>query len=191
MRGRLGVTVLIASATTLLFGIVPAWRASATSPGVAANVGRMAESHGRLASSLIVAQVSLSLILVIGAGLFARSLHNLRAVDRGFTPGNVLLASFDPRRAGLSSPELQAFNQAAFARSMRFRGVGAASLAAITPLQGGGMSTPMTVNGVSTGTAEVYFNIIARASSRSSGHLSSQAVTSPKPMMARHRLWPW
>jgi putative ABC transport system permease protein len=40
-------------------------------------------------------------------------------------------------------------------------GVGAASIAAITPLQGGGMSTPMTVNGVSTGTAEVYFNIIS------------------------------
>jgi predicted permease len=157
----LGVTVLIASATTLLFGIVPAWRASATSPGVAANVGRVAPSHGRLASSLIVAQVSLSLILVIGAGLFARTLHNLRTIDRGFTSGNVLLASFDPRRAGLSSPELQAFNQSVLRTVEALPGVGAASIAAITPLQGGGMSTPMTVNGVSTGTAEVYFNIIS------------------------------
>jgi predicted permease len=157
----LGVTVLIAAATTLLFGIVPAWRASATSPGVAANVGRVAPSHGRLASSLIVAQVSLSLILVIGAGLFARTLHNLRTVDRGFTSGNVLLASFDPRRAGLSSAELQAFNQSVLRTVEALPGVGAASIAAITPLQGGGMSTPMTVNGVSTGTAEVYFNIIS------------------------------
>ena len=157
----LGVTVLIASATTLLFGIVPAWRASATSPGVAANVGRVAPSHGRLASSLIVAQVSLSLILVIGAGLFARTLHNLRTIDRGFTSGNVLLASFDPRRAGLSSAELQAFNQSVLRTVEALPGVGAASIAAITPLQGGGMSTPMTVNGVSTGTAEVYFNIIS------------------------------
>jgi predicted permease len=157
----LGVTVLIAAATTLLFGIVPAWRASATSPGVAANVGRVAPSHGRLASSLIVAQVSLSLILVIGAGLFARTLHNLRTVDRGFTSGNVLLASFDPRRAGLSSADLQAFNQSVLRTVEALPGVGAASIAAITPLQGGGMSTPMTVNGVSTGTAEVYFNIIS------------------------------
>ncbi|MGH9218092.1 MAG: ABC transporter permease, partial [Vicinamibacterales bacterium] len=61
-----GVTALIAAATTLIFGIVPAWRASVTAPGVAANGGRVAESHGRLASALIVAQVSLSLILVIG-----------------------------------------------------------------------------------------------------------------------------
>ena len=155
-----GVTALIAAATTLIFGMVPAWRASVTSPGVAANGGRVAESHGRLASSLIIAQVSLSLILVIGAGLFTRTLHNLRAVDRGFTPGNVLLASFDPRRAGLSSPELQAFNQSVLRTVETLPGVGAASIAAITPLQGGGMSTPMTVNGVSTGLEEVYFNII-------------------------------
>ena len=155
-----GVTALIAAATTLIFGIVPAWRASVTAPGVAANGGRVAESHGRLASALIVAQVSLSLILVIGAGLFTRTLHNLRTVDRGFIPGSVLLASFDPRRAGLSSPELQAFNQSVLRTVETLPGVGAASLAAITPLQGGGMSTPMTVNGVSTGLEEVYFNII-------------------------------
>ena len=77
--------------------------------------GRVAESHGRLASALIVAQVSLSLVLVIGAGLFTRSLSNLRALDRGFIPGNVLLASFDPSRAQLSSPELQAFNRSVLA----------------------------------------------------------------------------
>ena len=155
-----GVTVLIAAATTLIFGIVPAWRAAVMSPGVALNGGRVAESHGRLASALIVAQVSLSLILVIGAGLFTRSLHNLRTVDRGFAPGNVLLASFDPRRAGLSPAELQAFNRSVLRTVETLPGVGAASLAAVTPLQGGGMSTPMTVNGVSTGLEEVYFNII-------------------------------
>ena len=139
---------------------MPAWRASVTSPGVVANGGRVAESHGRLAAALIAAQVSLSLVLVIGAGLFTRTLHNLRTVDRGFTPGNVLLASFDPRRAGLSSPELQAFNQSVLHIVETLPGVGAASISAITPLQGGGMSTPMTVNGVSTGLEEVYFNVI-------------------------------
>ena len=155
----LGVTVLIAFATTVIFGIVPAWRASMTAPGVVAS-GRVAESHGRLGAALIVAQVSLSLVLVIGAGLFARTLHNLRTVDRGFTPDNVLLASVDPRRAGLSSPELQAFNQSVLATVESLPGVGAVSLAAVTPLQGGGMSTPMTVNGASTGLEEVYFNIV-------------------------------
>jgi predicted permease len=154
-------TVVTAIAATLIFGIVPAWRASATAPGVGTGAGRVAESQGRLASSLIAAQVSLSLVLVIGAGLFARSLYNLRVVDRGFSPGTVLLAGFDPRRAGLSSAELQAFNTSVLQAAETLPGVGAASLAAVTPLQGGGMSTPMMVNGVSTGLAEVYFNVIA------------------------------
>lgn len=154
------VTVFIAAATTLIFGIVPAWRASTTAPGVVANTGRAAESHGRLAAALIVAQVSLSLILVIGAGLFTRTLHNLRTLDRGFTPGNVLLASFDPRRSVRSPTELPAFNQSVLRTTEALPGVGAASIAAITPLQGGGMSTPMTVNGVSTGLQEIYFNVV-------------------------------
>jgi predicted permease len=132
-----------------------------TAPAVAANSTRVAESQGRLGTALIVAQVSLSLVLVIGAGLFTRTLYNLRTVDRGFTPGNVLLASFDPRRAGLSPAELQAFNQSVLRTVETLPGVGAVSLAAVTPLQGGGMSTPITVNGVSTGLEEVYFNIIA------------------------------
>ncbi len=86
----------------------------------------------------------------MGAGLFTRSLHNLRTVDRGFAPGNVLLANYDPSRLGLSSPQLLSFNQSILQTVSELPGVRAASLAAITPLQGGGMSTPMTVNGVST-----------------------------------------
>ena len=157
----LGVTVLIVMVTTLLFGIVPALRASMTPPGSLANSGRVAESHGRLSSALIVAQVSLSLVLVIGAGLFARTLHNLRTLDRGFGPGNVLLARFDPGRLGLTSPQLQAFNREILRGVERLPGVGAASMSAITPLQGGGMSAPITVNGVSTGLEEVYWNTVA------------------------------
>jgi predicted permease len=154
-------TVLVATLTTLFFGLAPAWRASATAPAALANSGRIVESHGRLASSLIVAQVALSLLLVIGAGLFTRSLFNLRALDRGFAPGNVLLAGFNASRAGLSPDELRAFNQSVMRSVEGLPGVGAVSLGAITPLEGGGMSTPMTVNGVSTGLSEIYFNVVA------------------------------
>ena len=154
-------TVLVAALTTLIFGLAPAWRASATSPGSLANAGRIAESHGRLASSLIVAQVSLSLLLLIGAGLFIRSLYNLRTLDRGFTAGNVLLAGFNASRADLSPDQLGAFNQSVMRSVEGLPGVGAVSLAAITPLAGGGMSAPMTVNGVSTGLSEIWFNVVA------------------------------
>jgi putative ABC transport system permease protein len=155
------VSILVGTAMTVLFGLLPAWRASSIAPGVTSTSSRVAESHGRLASALIVAQVSLSLVLVIGAGLFMRSLSNLRALDRGFTPGTVLLATVDPSRAGLSSPALQTFNQSLLAAVEQLPGVTAVSAGVVTPLEGGGMSQSMTVNGVSSGLEEVYFNIIA------------------------------
>ena len=157
----LAVCVLIVVATTILFGLVPALRASHVAPGAVANSTRVAESHTRFGAALIVAQVSLSLLLVMGAGLFTRSLHNLRTVDRGFAPGNVLLANYDPSRLGLSSPQHLSFSQSILQTVSELPGVRAASLAAVTPLQGGAMSTPMIVNGVSTGDQEVYFNVIA------------------------------
>jgi putative ABC transport system permease protein len=155
------ISAAIGTIITLLFGLLPALRASSIAPGVMSTSGRATESHGRLASALIVAQVSLSLVLVIGAGLFMRSLSNLRALDRGFVPGNVLLASFDPSRAQLPSPELQALNRSVLAAVEELPGVASVSAAIVTPLQGGGMSQSMSVNGVSTGLEEVYFNIVA------------------------------
>jgi putative ABC transport system permease protein len=155
------VSILAGTAMTMLFGLLPAWRTSSVAPGVTASSSRVAESHGRLASALIVAQVSLSLVLVIGAGLFTRSLSNLRAVDRGFVPGDVLLARSDPSRAIMSPENLRAFNRSLLAAAAQLPGVAKASAAIVTPLEGGGMSQSMTVNGVSTGLEEIYFNIIA------------------------------
>ena len=154
-------TIVAAVLTTLGFGIAPAWRASATAPGTAASPARAAESSGRVGGWLIVAQVSLSLVVIFGAGLFTRSLQSLRALDRGFEPGRVLLAGVDPTRAELPSGGLVAFNQSLLRQAEALPGVRAASLAVMTPLQGGGMSQPMTVNGVSTGLNEIYFNFIA------------------------------
>jgi len=154
------VCALAVVTTTIVFGLVPALRASKVAPGAVANSNRIAESQTRFGAALIVAQVSLSLLLVIGAGLFTRSLYNLRMVDRGFTPGDVLLANYDPRRLNLAPPQLLSFSRSVLETVSTLPGVGAASLAAVTPLQGGGMSTPMRVNGVMTA-EEIYFNVIA------------------------------
>jgi predicted permease len=148
-------------ATTLLFGLAPAWRASQTSPRAASGgANRVTESPGRLAASLLVAQVALSMALVAAAGLFTRSLYNLRTVDRGFRTDDVLLVSFDPTRGRRTSPDLRDFNRSVLAAVEHRPGVRAASLAAVTPLQGGGMSAPVFVNGVLTG-EETYFNVVA------------------------------
>ena len=153
--------VLVMAVVTFLFGLVPAWRASGMEPHPrSASDGRVAVSHGRLAASLIVAQVALSLALVVGAGLFARTLQNLRALDRGFRTEDVLLASFDPSRTLLAPADLREFNRAVLTTVERLPAVRAVTLAAVTPLQGGGMSRPLLVNRISTGDEDVYYNVI-------------------------------
>ena len=154
-----GVTILLVAVTTLVFGAAPAWRASRVQPSAAMGASdRIAESHGRLGSSLVIAQVALSLVLVIGAGLFARTLHNLRTLDRGFDVTDVLVVETPAQRAGFAGPKLAAFNSELLAFIEQLPGVRAASVASITPLAGGGISQAITVNGVRTGQDEVHFN---------------------------------
>ena len=151
-----GVAVL----TTFLFGVAPAFRSARTEPLMALNTGgaRIADSRRRVTSSLITAQVALSLLVLVCAGLFARTLHNLRNVDRGFRHDGILVAEVDAGRAGFTGDALMAFNQELFEFAERLPGVSLASVASITPLRGGGMSNSVAVNGQRAGDDEVYFN---------------------------------
>jgi len=96
-------TFLVSLVTGLAFGTVPAL--SSTGPDVAQTlkneVGTLASrSSGRFRRGLVVAQVALSLLLLIGAGLFVRSLSNLGGIDPGFEPGRILTFSVDPSLNG-------------------------------------------------------------------------------------------
>jgi predicted permease len=89
----LGFTAVVALGTGILFGLVPALRAAH------ADIGEVLKSGGRgeaqltpsrlIRAALVVGQISLSLILLVGAGLLMRSLMRLQAVDLGFDPTNV------------------------------------------------------------------------------------------------------
>ena len=102
----LGFAFAISLLTGLLFGLVPALRATRVdvnpmlkdnSRGVTAGGRGSKWSMGRL---LVVVQVALSLVLLIGAGLFARTLSNLSNVQLGYEPDHLLLISVDPSPAG-------------------------------------------------------------------------------------------
>lgn len=88
-----GFTAALALATCLLFGLAPALRATRTAPGDAMRGGRgaaaSAERNG-LRRSLVVAQIGLSLVLLVGALLFAQSLRNLVNTDTGIVTDGVL-----------------------------------------------------------------------------------------------------
>ena len=99
-----GFTLALAVVTGVGFGLVPALRAShadlapALKSEATAVVG--GGGHFRLRKGLVVAQVALSLLLLIGAGLFTRSLMNLRALDPGFKPDRLFAFDVDPARSG-------------------------------------------------------------------------------------------
>jgi predicted permease len=94
-------TLLVSFATPLLFGMAPAWRAARVDLNSSLKNGRStAPVHSPLAKALIVAQVALSLVLLIGAGLFLRTLVNLTNVDMGFNKNSVLLFQIEPASVG-------------------------------------------------------------------------------------------
>src|SRR5204863_1141114 len=85
-------------ATGVLFGIAPALRSSRLNVGAMLKEGGRTMSGGRsrLGKTLVVAQVAISLVLLVGAGLFLRTVRNLRHVDVGFESGNLLLVPVNP-----------------------------------------------------------------------------------------------
>ncbi len=84
----------VAAATGLLIGTAPALRAARAPADVPAWGGPLRRSH--VTSSLLVAQVMMSLVLLVGAGLFMRTLVNLRSVDPGFDAERLVLFTIDP-----------------------------------------------------------------------------------------------
>ena len=99
----LGFSALVAVFTVLLFGTVPALSATRVELVPSLKEGRgttSTRSRSRLARGLIVGQVALSVILLVGAGLFLRTLVNLTNVDTGFNKQTVLTTSVDPDGAG-------------------------------------------------------------------------------------------
>jgi len=99
----LGFTLLVSLATALLCGLAPALRATRIALGSSLKEARgsvASTSRTPLAKALIVSQVALSLVLLIGAGLFLRTLVNLANVVTGFNKENVLLFGIDAPAVG-------------------------------------------------------------------------------------------
>ena len=110
----LGFAAGLAILTTILFGLAPAMRAGSASPGAVLKTGGRGTTAGRdrfrLQRILVAAQVALSLVLLAGALLFARSLRNLITRNPGFQQNGVLVAETDYTRLNLPTERRYAFN---------------------------------------------------------------------------------
>lgn len=145
-------TGAVAFATTVLCGLIPAFSATSLDPGLALTERSQPMTRGsRLTAALLVAQVALSLILMSGAGLFVRTLHNLATLDAGFTDAGVLLVRFDPRKEGYTGLRLAALYAELLDRFGPVPGIRGLSLSTNTPLSGGIYSQGARVDGSSAG----------------------------------------
>ncbi len=123
-------------ATGVVFGLVPALQATKANLASALRDETGGTGTGRhfLRGGLVVGQIAISVLLLVGAGLFLRSLMNADAIDPGFDPEGVLMASVDLRLAGYSDEEGRAFFETLSSRLASHPGVQAASLGSNLPL---------------------------------------------------------
>jgi len=125
----------VAIVTAILFGIAPALQSTAAGPAPALkNDTRTGTPRSRLLASLVAAQMALSLVLLIGAGLFIRTLRNLHAFDPGFRAEGVLLVGLEERPGRLPASVLEDVR--------RLPGVISAGVSTHTPLSGSTWSEP-------------------------------------------------
>jgi len=126
------ITLAFSLLTALLFGTLPAWRTSSLSPVAVIKEEAGSISGGfhksRLAGGLVVGQISLSLLLLICAGLFIRSLERAQHSDLGFDPKRVVLASYEPL------PDHLKFARELLSKLEGMPGVESATLADFSPL---------------------------------------------------------
>jgi predicted permease len=147
----LAFTIGVATATGLLFGLAPAWRSGRVDPQIAlkGHARGVARGHTRFTSAkvLVVAQVALSLVLVVGAGLLLQSWRALATSDAGFEHTNVLLVDSDIRATHIPPDARLAFHQTILERLRAVPGVAAAASSQITPISTSSWNDAVDVDG--------------------------------------------
>src|SRR5262245_53815955 len=146
----LGFTIAVSVLTGLLFGLAPAWQATkldltaSLKDQTGASAGR---SRLMLNKLLVVTQVALSLFLLVGAGLFARSLSNLRTLDAGINYENIVKFRIDAG-SGYDTARLMDLHRQALSRLEALPGARSATLTTmVTPLTGGVLLSRVSVPG--------------------------------------------
>ncbi|MCI0486119.1 MAG: ABC transporter permease, partial [Blastocatellia bacterium] len=145
----LGFSLLLSVSTGVVFGIAPALAASR--PDIVAvlkgsDSGRAAGKQW-LRGSFVIAQIAISLVLLIGGGLFVKSLRQALAVDTGFDGGPVAIASVDLGVQGYNPSQAENFYAQTLERVRSLPGVTSASWASFVPVQRRAFMEDFTVEG--------------------------------------------
>jgi predicted permease len=143
-------TLAVTVVTALVFGLAPALKT--TKPDIAKTLKDQAGAvvgggHARLRKALVVAQVALSLLLLIGAGLFLRSLNNLSSLGPGFPAERLVGFNVDPSLGGYTPERSKIFYQHLTESLSAIPGVQSAGLASLRVLENNEWDSGMTVEG--------------------------------------------
>ena len=155
LDGRvLGFTLLLSILTGLIFGIAPALQASKTDlvPALKDESPALDQGSRRftLRNLLVIAQVALSLVLLVSAGLFLRSLQQARSIDPGFNPEHVLVSPLNINLLRYTRQQGQQFYRQVIERVEALPGVRSASLARVLLLSGSARTSSVMVEGRSS-----------------------------------------
>jgi predicted permease len=144
----LALTLGVSLFTGVLFGLIPAWRATRLDLNNSLKQSRRnTGAVSRLSKGLVIAQVAISLLLLLGAGLFIRTLLNLQAVNVGFKQENLLLFAMQPGQAGYKGERLLPFYEQLFSRLDAMPGVKSATFGRIPLIAHYGWNTDVLLPG--------------------------------------------
>lgn len=164
-------TLGVSIATGALFGCGPALDLSRTAArGSLSSSSRTAGAKSKTArwwpKALIVSQVMLSLLLLVGAGLFLQTLRNLQKQDFGFERNFLLVARFDARLAGYSPVQTASLHQRLLDRLSAIPGVQLAALSETPPISSGDWRSNISLSSYTPGPKEDMNSVLNRVSGR-------------------------
>jgi macrolide transport system ATP-binding/permease protein len=145
----LGFTCALVLLTGVLFGIAPAWIAAKTDPADALRAGGRGTTSDAslLQRGLVVVQAALSLVLLVGAGLFSQSLHKLENKDLKLDATNRYIVHINPQAAGYSQLQLEALYRTIEQRFHALPGVTKVGLSSYTPMEDNNWGNGVQIQG--------------------------------------------
>jgi putative ABC transport system permease protein len=170
----LGFTAALAVLTCVLFGLLPAVRATYLSPLAAMRTGMRSVTAGRerfsFRRALVATQVALSLVLLFGALLFVRSLHNLLTVDAGFKPAGIVTVRTDFRKGQYPAARRLAVYRELADRLATVPGVVSVAQVDSAPLSGGSWDNLVGADGTAAANGkQCYFDQVSPGYFRTMG----------------------
>jgi macrolide transport system ATP-binding/permease protein len=137
-RAVLAFTLVLSLGTGIIFGLAPAWRGSRADLNHSLKEGGRGSGTGsgshRLRDLLVVSEMVLATVLLMGAGLLLRSLHNAESKGPGFNPNHVTLAAFDLRATDYTGTQGTAYFDHLMERIRAYPGIQSVSLERYVPL---------------------------------------------------------